>query len=191
MNQPVLAEIVAQKTADLPVANTIKNVNFLLGTSNIIGVKTGNTEQAGGVFVGAARKDINGKPVTFVTAVAGAPDLFTSMKYSLNLIESAQTNIEQVRGVSKQQSVGMYRVPWSSEIKAVAAEPTLLSAWRKSSVNTSTKLQSIKPTARKNNRVGAVTTSNGPLGTRSESAVVLAESVPEPSLFWKVTHPFN
>ncbi|HYH36522.1 MAG TPA: serine hydrolase, partial [Candidatus Saccharimonadales bacterium] len=73
MQNPVLAEIVGQSTAKLPIVNDVKNVNFLLGTDNIVGVKTGNTEEAGGVFVGAARVNINGKPVTIVTAVAGSP----------------------------------------------------------------------------------------------------------------------
>lgn len=51
MKQPALAEIVAQKEATgLPGVPVIRNVNSLLGQANVVGIKTGNTNQAGGVF---------------------------------------------------------------------------------------------------------------------------------------------
>ena len=190
MDDPVLAEIVNQKTAVLPVANTVKNVNFLLGTSNIVGVKTGNTDEAGGVFVGAARTTVDGKPVTYITAVAGAPDLFASMKYSLNLIDSAQLNTQNVAATSDNQTVGSYVVPWGGSIKAIADDPTAVTAWRKSAVATTTTLRPITPEAKAKTAVGRLTTANQALGTKSETAVVLSQSVPKPSLVWRLTHPF-
>ena len=56
MQNPVLAGIVNESTTSgIPMVNDISNVNNLLGTYNIVGVKTGNTDQAGGVFVGAVK----------------------------------------------------------------------------------------------------------------------------------------
>jgi len=58
MQQPVIAEIVSQKEANLPIAGNVKNVNFLLGQNEIIGIKTGNTDAAGGCYLFAAKHSL-------------------------------------------------------------------------------------------------------------------------------------
>src|SRR5258708_40122528 len=54
MLQPVLAQIVAQSQATLPVAGVVHNLDTLLGQEGGVGIKTGHTDQAGGCFVMAA-----------------------------------------------------------------------------------------------------------------------------------------
>ena len=93
MQNPVLAQIVSQPTAsNIPVVNTVKNVNFLLGSNGIVGIKTGNTDQVGGVFISASRITVNTKPVVIVTAFTNAPSLFEALQDSVPLVQSAQAN---------------------------------------------------------------------------------------------------
>ncbi len=89
MQNPVLAEIVGKKSASgFPLIGTITNTNTLLGESGIVGIKTGNSDEQGGAFVGAAHVTVNGKMETVVTAVLGASTLDEAMRSSVPLINS-------------------------------------------------------------------------------------------------------
>lgn len=81
-DNPVLAEIVGQKTADIPQAGTVRNVNALLGQSGIVGIKTGNTDENPGVFLAAAKVQVGGKPLTIFIAITKAPDLMQAGRFS-------------------------------------------------------------------------------------------------------------
>jgi D-alanyl-D-alanine carboxypeptidase (penicillin-binding protein 5/6) len=54
MGLPAFAEIVAQKSAVIPVAGTVKNYNTLLGRDGVTGIKTGSTLAAGGCLMFSA-----------------------------------------------------------------------------------------------------------------------------------------
>lgn len=75
LKHPVIAEIVGQQQARLPVVGTIKNTNQLLGSDGVIGIKTGTTDEAGSCLLFAARyiKE-DGTPVTIVAVIMGEPD---------------------------------------------------------------------------------------------------------------------
>lgn len=191
MKNPVLAEIVGQKTAVLPVVNEVRNVNFLLGTDNIIGVKTGNTEEAGGVFVGAATAAVDGKQVTLVTSVAAAPSLFAAMKDSLNLIRSAQTNFKPVTVAKEGAIVGSYKVPWGGVIAAVTDDNLAVSGWAGSKVLYETRLQPVAGTAVAGQTAGKVVVPASVVTKQRSVSVKLQESPGTPSAWWRLTHPLQ
>lgn len=58
MNDPVLAQIVSQSQASEPVVGNIKNTNWLLGSDGFVGIKTGNTDQAGGCYLFASDQTV-------------------------------------------------------------------------------------------------------------------------------------
>ncbi len=68
MANPVIAEIVGQTRASIPVIGTITNTNLLLGTSGIVGIKTGTTLSAGHCLLFAVEIGSNapGSPVVGV-----------------------------------------------------------------------------------------------------------------------------
>jgi len=69
MRVPALAAIAAMPVAVVPEAGFVRNVNTLLGQDGIVGLKTGNTQAAGGCVVIAARR----RGVLIVTATFGQP----------------------------------------------------------------------------------------------------------------------
>jgi D-alanyl-D-alanine carboxypeptidase (penicillin-binding protein 5/6) len=69
----VFASIVATPSATLPVAGTVHNTNTLLGQNGFVGVKTGNTDAAGGCFAFRAIRSIHGKRTTITGVVLGQP----------------------------------------------------------------------------------------------------------------------
>ncbi|MFG2053074.1 D-alanyl-D-alanine carboxypeptidase family protein [Micromonospora sp. NPDC048930] len=80
MQLPAFAEIVAQKTATLPVAGTVKNYNSLVGRDGVVGIKTGSTDEAGGCLVFAAVVTVGGRRITILGAVLGQPGANTPVQ---------------------------------------------------------------------------------------------------------------
>jgi serine-type D-Ala-D-Ala carboxypeptidase (penicillin-binding protein 5/6) len=190
MQNPVLAQIVGQSSASgIPRANTVKNVNSLLGTANIIGVKTGNTDEAGGVFVSASRTAVNGRPVTIVTAFIGAPSLFAAMKGSLPLIQSAQANFTHVTVIKVGTVVGSYRLPWGGSVAAVAAKNLSLDSWNGSSVSAAIQLNTLPANTPAGTNVGSITVPKSAFNNRQSIPVKLQTTPTKPPLKWRLLHP--
>ena len=191
MQDPILAQIVGMTTAsDIPYAGTVQNVNFLLGTHNIIGLKTGNSDHAGGVFVSASRVNINNRPVTIVTALVGAPDLYSAVQGSLPMIQSAQANFSNTRIISSGAVVGRYQQPWGGSIAATSQQDLILTAWNGDSVPVSVHLNAIGANSRAGDVVGTLRTSPTASNDAEAVPIILATTPTPPPLMWRLTHPF-
>lgn len=193
MQNPVLAQIVGQKTAVLPVAGMVKNVNYLLGTDGIIGVKTGNTDQAGGVFIGASSGIFSAKPITMVTAVTGSPDLPTAMKESLSLMQATQKYFGGVSIVETGTVVGRYQLPWGGSIPAVAAKYIRSGGWGGSTIPYTVHLKPLPANAVKGYDVGRITVpeSKSALNRAASTDIYLGGTPTAPSFWWRLTHPLQ
>jgi serine-type D-Ala-D-Ala carboxypeptidase (penicillin-binding protein 5/6) len=136
LNDTVLKEIAAQKTADLPVVGTVSNVNVFLGRGGITGIKTGNTDQAGGCYLFAATRTLpSGQSITTVGAIMAAPSLSQAMSSSLPLLDSFYQGFSEVVAVPKGTVAARYTVPWNGQtVTAVTARDTSLLNWRGSKV---------------------------------------------------------
>jgi D-alanyl-D-alanine carboxypeptidase (penicillin-binding protein 5/6) len=191
MKDPVLSGIVGQSTASgIPVVGTITNVNMLLGTDNIIGIKTGNSDQAGGAFVSASRTTVNGKQVTVVTALMDSPSLFQAMKDSLPLIRSAQNNFSTTPVVRARSTVGSYTAPWGGSVKAVATNDVSATLWNGSTVSPQVSLKKTDAKTTTHTTIGTVSVPASPFSNRATSPVELQSSPPPPSIGWRLSHPF-
>ena len=102
LKNPVIARIVAQQQAQVPVAGLIKNTNQLLGIDGIIGIKTGTTDKAGSCLLFAARYTAkDGQKRTIVGAIMGdtnhsrlfsdSKDLLASAKKGFGLVGAQST----------------------------------------------------------------------------------------------------
>jgi serine-type D-Ala-D-Ala carboxypeptidase (penicillin-binding protein 5/6) len=192
MQNSVLAQIVGQSSATgIPIVGTIKNVNDLIGLNGIVGVKTGNSNEAGGAFVSASKTAVNNKPVVITTAVVNAPSLFASMKDSLPLIKSAQTNFSVVEVASKNQVAGKYSLPWGGSVDAISAKDLSLSFWNGSTVTASATLQEIPANSTSGSLTGKITIKKSALNDSKSVPLVLKNTPAQPSLWWRLTHPIN
>ncbi len=181
MQNQVLASIAGQSTATgIPMTTTVKNVNQLLGTTGIVGIKTGNSDPAGGVFLSASKITINGKPVTVITAVEGSPTLFVALKDSLALVRSAQANFVPITVIKGGDKIASYAVPWSTPTPAIAAKDLATNAWKGSTVKAMATLRPLN--------IHAVDAGKINLPDISV-AVKLQKPAPKPSAWWRLTHP--
>ena len=128
LKNPVIAEVVAQQTADVPVAGMIQNTNYLLRTTNdTVGVKTGETVEAGGNFILATNYTVEGQTQLVVTVVMGASTARTAIAASYELYQSAKTHLAYVQLAKKGQRIATYTLPGGEVRQAVALDS--LHAW--------------------------------------------------------------
>lgn len=188
MKNPVLAQIVGQsETLNFPVAGTLRNTNYLLGTDGIVGLKTGSSDQAGGAFIGAAQVQVDGTTQTLVTAVIASQNRQIAMRDSANLIRSARANFASSTVIKSGQVVGTYRIPWGGTVDAIAKEAVSVDAWKGSTVNAAVSLTATQKNPQAGQTVGIVTAQKG----AEVSPVELAQTPPKPSIWWRLTHPLQ
>jgi serine-type D-Ala-D-Ala carboxypeptidase (penicillin-binding protein 5/6) len=192
---PAFAQIVAMPQVTLPVAGLQYNVDALLGSDGIVGVKTGSTSQAGGCFVFAAHELVGGRAVTVVGAVlnqlptASQPSIIAgAFSASTSLLGSVPRVLESRTVVRRGATLAWVQAPWGQRVALRAARSASLIGWPglplKATVATAR-----APTAplQAGQSLGTVVVATG----EQHAAVGLVSSgaVPSPSLSWRLAHP--
>jgi len=191
LDNPALTAIAAQTTAsDIPVAGTVNNVNILLGSSGIIGIKTGNSDQAGGVFLAAAKAAVNGKTPVVVTAVVGAPDLGSALRDSVALVHSAQNNFQTVTAIRAGAIVGRYQQPWGGSLAATVAKDLNVTTWGGSDVTTNFTFRSVDNHIQAGQQVGTAQTAPSTFADPVSVPVKLQAAPTKPSIWWRLSHAY-
>lgn len=129
MQLPVFRKVVRMPQVTLPVAGLQYNVNALLGTDNIIGVKTGFIPQAGGCFVFADTTKVGGTTQTVVGTILGQPSsptqpsaLQAAFDATTALVPTANAALAQSTVVRAGETFGSLHAPWASSVRVVAAK---------------------------------------------------------------------
>jgi D-alanyl-D-alanine carboxypeptidase (penicillin-binding protein 5/6) len=189
MSNPVLAEVVSQKTAVIPSVGTVRNYNNLLGTNGITGVKTGNNDENGGVFVGATTARVNGKTVTLISALSGAPTLDTVLRDSGSLLATIRTTFAETNIVKKGTVLGTYAQANGSQLQAVAGDNLSLTVFRGSTVTATIKLDPVSYNAVKGQTVGRASITATDFSPAVSVPIVLAQTPTKPSISYRLLHP--
>jgi D-alanyl-D-alanine carboxypeptidase (penicillin-binding protein 5/6) len=184
MKNDVLREIAGQQTAEIPVAGTIHNTNWLLGTDGVVGVKTGNTDEAGGCFLVASDRNIDGQDVTVVGAILGAPDLQTAIGDSRALVNSSDSGFSKVTVAKKNQVVGVYIAPWGSIVDVKAKDDVSILSWKSRQVVGTLDVSKNNTTVEKDQVVGTVTARAW--DKKSIGYLVSAGKIDKPSFGWRL-----
>jgi D-alanyl-D-alanine carboxypeptidase (penicillin-binding protein 5/6) len=129
MQQDVFAQIVSLPEATLPVAGTVYNVNYALGQSGIIGIKTGSGLNSGANFLFAASATIGGLPLTLYGCVMGQPTLDAAFKAAAALIGAMQDALSVRKAIAQNDVVGTYKTEWGSHSDLVATQDVILVEW--------------------------------------------------------------
>jgi D-alanyl-D-alanine carboxypeptidase (penicillin-binding protein 5/6) len=186
MLQPVLAQIVAQSQATLPVAGLIHNLDSLLGEGGIVGIKTGHTDQAGGCFVMAADVTIDGLPVRVYGAVMGQPnDLAGAFKASSALLQGLVPALHTHSVVHRNDVVARYRTLWNEDGTIVASQSVTWVLLDGTTVSRQVKLDDLPATLPAGTRVGTLFLVAGP--RQAEVPLVTAGPINGPDAGWRLT----
>lgn len=184
IQNPVIAAVVSQPQATIPVAGSVHNVNWLLGTDGVNGIKTGDTDQAGGCFLFSAPRTVGSQTVTIVGAIMSAPRLDAAISDSKPLLAAASQNFKVQTVVKTGQSVGYYQLPWGGQVPAVAKQDLSLLIWADQKMQVSAKLNPIHAPELTGATVGSVTASAN--GKSTATQAILIQKIPTPNWKWRI-----
>jgi D-alanyl-D-alanine carboxypeptidase (penicillin-binding protein 5/6) len=184
IKNPVIADIVSQQQATIPEAGVIHNVNWLLGTNNINGIKTGDTDEAGGCYLFSSVRNIGGKNITLVGAIMSAPTLNTAIHDTVPLISASDQGFKVVNAVKAGQVVGYYKMPWGGPTQVTAKEDLSFLTWQGQAVSISTKLNPLQAPQSKNAVAGSITAKANQQSVATQA--VLAQKISKPSWKWRI-----
>ena len=185
LKNPVLAEIISQSTANFPGVGVINNVNWLLGTDGILGIKTGNTDEAGGCYLFGAKRTIGGRQVTVVGAILGAPTRNIAMSDSRVLIEAADKGFEVITAVKQGQVVGRYTLPWGGSVEAVSSDELKILNWNGNPLVVDGNLSDLAAPKEQGYQIGSVKSTTGDIKSVN---VALKQPVSSPPWTWRIFH---
>ena len=162
MANPVVAQIAGQSSVTLPVGGVFKSSNHLLGLGGVDGVKTGHTNQAGGVFVFTAQQRVGVGTVRVVGAVMGMANITNAFAAAAALLASARANFVASTPVRAGQVIASYHVAWQNPVNVVADRDLTLIAWRGMPIEPALSLQGVTGAVPAGRRVGLLIMSAGP-----------------------------
>ena len=189
INDKVISNIVGQSSAVIPVAGTINNVNVLLGTNGIVGIKTGNTDAAGGVYLFASNHMFdNGLKTTVVGAIMGAPSLGAAMDSSIPLLNSVYAGFDDIQVARAGQKVAEYKYPWGKTVDAVLTNNLSVFGWTGATVRPQAVMSDISDIYPAGTPVGTVYVKTGM--EQSGEAAVTKQATASPPWYWRIFRPF-
>jgi D-alanyl-D-alanine carboxypeptidase (penicillin-binding protein 5/6) len=185
MADPVIASIVAQPEAQLPVAGRVFNVDNQIGQEGIVGIKTGSSPEAGSCFVFAATASVSGRPVTIYGAIMGQSDLAHAFATTKTLIQAARAGLSVRRVVTKNQAVARYGAPWGAATDAIATQDVDVLAWPGMIMRTRVENPVLRAPQPAGVAAGTMVLTLG--DQRLTVPLTTADKLPEPGRRWRLT----
>ncbi|MCA9330778.1 hypothetical protein KC957_01915, partial [Candidatus Saccharibacteria bacterium] len=180
MRDSLLSGIVSQKSITIPGLGEVPSTNIILG-NDVVGIKTGNTDEAGGCFVIAVKHEVAGQAVLIVAAVMGAEDVRTAIAQAQRIALDARSGFGEREIVTKGATVAEYRVPWGEPVHAVAGSSLRTVSWLPARPEPEAHLDSITAGKTNGQTVGTVSVPSG-----ASVDVVLDGRVVSPPLAWRL-----
>ena len=185
LDDPMIRQIVSQGQADLPVAGRIENTNKLLADTDIIGMKTGWTPEAGGTFVLAGTQYDGDLSQQVVAVVMGNPDGpgTSAQNDAYELFKSAKQNFTYRELISKDEVLGRLNFAWSEQLVSVRASDSIGEfMWADEMPEVRVRVDNNILASDKD--IGQVVASFG--DWQKKVPLELSQSMPEPSLWWRL-----
>lgn len=184
---PVVADIVDEKSFQVHDAGLVKNTNSMLGSYGVVGIKTGTLTGAGSNLLFATRLNIGGTTVTAIGAVLGGPSHRQVVADVKALITSVKAGFHRVTVAKRGTVLADYRTRWGQRTQAVASRAGTVVVWSDTPVTVTVSARPAGVSVA-GTRVGTATYSAG----RSTVTVPLSLSTPltDPGPGWRLTNPF-
>lgn len=185
LQAPIIKEIIGQKSATFPVVGTVTNTNLLLGREGIVGIKTGNTDEAGGCYMFAADHTLpNGRVVTAIGAIMAAPSLPQAFGYTLPLLNSFYKGFGVMPVASADETVARYVVPWGGTVTAQTAGALSVVGWRNTKPVVTVGVEPLRAPVAQAATVGALKVQT--VYDEASVPIVLSHAIIEPTWLWRV-----
>lgn len=183
---PVIAEIVATTSIDIPGFGVIENRNALLGIDGIDGIKTGTLDEAGASLLFSADYAVGTDSITIVGVVLGGPDHETINAAIRQLLVGVDAGFTPVTLATQGQEFASYTTAWGDTADAVAGETATVAVWAASPVTAVVEADELT-LGEDGTEVGSVTF------TVAERTITvplrLDATIDDPGPWWRLTNP--
>ncbi|HET8670683.1 MAG TPA: serine hydrolase, partial [Candidatus Saccharimonadales bacterium] len=185
LSNTVIAEIVAQKSASIPVHGVVYSANSRLGYNSVIGIKTGLTDQAGGCFLFAANHEVaKGKSVTIIGVIMGTPTLRSALDESEPLLNSAKPHFSLKTPIKSGEIFANITTPWLSTADVVAGSDVALITWNGTALTPQIELAKITGSLPAGAQVGTAIISSGT--NTASTPLMLKQDIYGPTWQWRL-----
>lgn len=186
LTNPVVAEIVRTQGVDLPGAGWVENTNDLLSDPGMLGIKTGYYESLN--LLSAKEVTIGDTPVRMLGSVLGQPNTAARAAATRALYAQTEAELQLTPSVVAGTSVGVVETRWADPVTIETATDASVVLWNGGAGEIVT-LFDLGDQRTAGETVGALTVT-GPLDATTVD-VRLAHDVPDPSPWWRLTHPLD
>ena len=187
MQNPVFAEIVGTASVDLPGAGTVTNTNGMLADAGVVGIKTGTL--VGWNLLTAKNVTVGDSTVQLYAAVLNQADDDQRLAATRSLFAEVEAEFERLGpAVAAGTVVGQVQTEWGETVDVVTDADADVLLWNGASATTSTEF-SLGDARDADAAVGSLSTV-GPLNSTS-TELVLAQDIEGPTIWWRLTHPFE
>ncbi|MGV8896443.1 MAG: D-alanyl-D-alanine carboxypeptidase family protein [Rhodoglobus sp.] len=185
---PVVAEIVATPSIDIPELGQYENTNALLGVGGVDGIKTGTLDEAGSCLLFSQDFVVGDTTITIVGVVLGGPDHDTIDAAIQSLLAEANAGFHEVNLTTEGQQFGLYATQWGDASTAVAASGLSVVVWEATPITVDLTSEPVR-LADAGTEVGAL---HFMVGDRSfEVPLELAATIDDPGPWWRLSHPLE
>lgn len=186
LENPVIAEIVAKQSIDLPGAGHVENTNDLLTDPGVVGLKTGTLD----AYNLLAAKDVAVGPTTvrIFGSVLGQPDRGTRDAAMRALFAQTEQELQPRPSVVAGTVVGRAVTRWGDPVDVVTAADAEVVLWN-GAVSSAGAQFSLDDQSEQGATVGTLTVT-GPVDTDTVE-VRLAGEIEPPSPLWRLSHPLE
>lgn len=183
---PVIAEIVAKKSVELPGAGLVENTNALLADPGVVGVKTGTLDTWN--LLSAKDVVIGDQTVRLYASVLGQRDDASRIAASRALYTQLEAELQLKPSVERETQVGTVVTPWGETAPVITTVDASVVLWNGGAATVSTTFDLGDARAR-GEKVGTLT-ADGPLDAVTVD-LRLGERIDDPSPWWRLTHPLE
>ncbi|MEV5725285.1 D-alanyl-D-alanine carboxypeptidase [Streptomyces pharetrae] len=194
MTLPAFREVAAMMSYDDYKGVNRRNWNELVGSNNVVGIKTGTTTSALGNLVFAAKKDVSGETHTIVGAVVRQPPggkdntiLQGALSAGDQLIRAAQDALESATILKKGDVVGHVDDGLGGRTPVVVTQDVTAVGWAGLTVKLSFAADELPHTAKAGTKVGTLTVGDGATAGAVKVPVALKDDLAEPGFMDKLT----
>jgi D-alanyl-D-alanine carboxypeptidase (penicillin-binding protein 5/6) len=191
MSNTVVAKVVGELQATLPVAGVVYNVNSILGQNGIIGIKTGSGigTATGSLpisnFVFASQQTTGSHPYVVYGAVMGQDTLADAFKVTMALIDAVKPAVQYQTYLADGAVVATYSAPWGGKSDVKARHGVSYFSWPGMKLRRSLTLASLTAPVEAGRQVGHLSLALGEQVTVVPLATVSA--LERPGLRWRLT----
>ncbi len=184
---PVVAEIVATESAEIPGVGTIENTNPLVGEDGVVGVKTGGL--IGSYNLLAARDlTVGDQTVQVYAAVLGQPTEPLRGTVAADLLAQVSDELSAPTALAAGTPVASVTTAWGTEAQVVTATDAAVLLWNTARVQATTDID--LGAARAGGDVVGELVLDGPVDDAT-TALTLSDDLGEPDPWWRFTHPLE